>query len=155
MLKILEYRNDEAIQESGIARHTTLDVMKDVAIETKKENEGLAKLAAQTAKDSKTLKTLTLIATIYLPAIFLAVGALASLYFHTNVFKQTVFSSNLVERRPSDGHDDSDTHFVLVSDFWKYVVVIIPLMAFTLALMAFLDWIWSKTSPVTQNQSPV
>ena len=50
--------------------------MKDVAIETKKENETLTRLAAQTANDSKTLKALTLIATIYLPATFLAVRSL-------------------------------------------------------------------------------
>ena len=50
--------------------------MKDVAIETKKENETLTKLAAQTANDSKTHKALTVIATIYLPATFLAVRSL-------------------------------------------------------------------------------
>ncbi|KAI9775067.1 MAG: hypothetical protein M1839_001459 [Geoglossum umbratile] len=76
LLKILEFRNDEAIQESAIARRTTLGVMKDIAIATKRENEGVAKLALQMAKDSKALKALTLTATIYLPATFLAVGSL-------------------------------------------------------------------------------
>ena len=36
-----------------------------------------------------------------------------------------------MERRPTGGLDGSVTHFALLDDLWKYVVVSIPLRALT------------------------
>ena len=47
--------------------------MERIAFENNKENRNLSQIAAQNQKDSRTLKTLTLIATMYLPASLIAV----------------------------------------------------------------------------------
>jgi Mg2+ and Co2+ transporter CorA len=52
---------------------SNLAAMQDIAMQNHRENEILGRIAKQTQKDSTALKTLTLIATIYLPATFIAV----------------------------------------------------------------------------------
>lgn len=59
MSKILEYRNDEVVLKTNQAMQENLEVGREIA--TKGE------------KDSKTLKALTMVATMYLPASLLAV----------------------------------------------------------------------------------
>jgi hypothetical protein len=59
MSKILEYRNDEVVQKTSQSMRENLEVGREIA--TKGE------------KESKTLKALTMVATMYLPASLLAV----------------------------------------------------------------------------------
>ena len=53
--------------------HRNLIAMEAIASQTQQENQTLASIAKQTQQDSIALKTLTLIATVYLPATFVAV----------------------------------------------------------------------------------
>ncbi|KAL8896737.1 MAG: hypothetical protein Q9207_007562, partial [Kuettlingeria erythrocarpa] len=62
--KILEYRNDETMQ-------THSQALRDLAAAQKTEAENMTRLTRQTAQDSKMLKALTVIATLYLPATLL------------------------------------------------------------------------------------
>jgi len=48
--------------------------MEQFAFRSQRENETLSRIARQNLKDSMPLKTLTLIATVYLPATFVAVS---------------------------------------------------------------------------------
>lgn len=64
--KILEYRNDETMQ-------THSQALRDLASAQKTEAENMTRLTRQTAQDSKMLKALTVMATLYLPASLLAV----------------------------------------------------------------------------------
>ena len=63
---MLEYRNDKTMQEHSLA-------LRRLAADQKVESEHMAKLALQTVRDSKMLKSLTGLATLYLPASLLAV----------------------------------------------------------------------------------
>ncbi|KAI4175203.1 MAG: hypothetical protein LQ346_008105, partial [Caloplaca aetnensis] len=63
--KILEYRNDETMQ-------THSQALRDLAAAQKTEAENMTRLTRQTAQDSKMLKALTVMATLYLPATLLA-----------------------------------------------------------------------------------
>ena len=67
--KGLEFRNHERSQES-------LTVLRTLAFEIQREQASLSQLAAQAQRDSKAIKALTFIATMYLPASFIAVGYL-------------------------------------------------------------------------------
>lgn len=63
---MLEYRNDKTMQEHNVA-------LRQLAADQKAESEHTARLALQTVRDSKMLKSLTGLATLYLPASLLAV----------------------------------------------------------------------------------
>lgn len=63
---MLEYRNDKTMQERSLAS-------RQLAADQKVASEHTAKLALQTVRDSKMLKSLTGLATLYLPASLLAV----------------------------------------------------------------------------------
>jgi len=52
-----------------------LEILKRISFQSQQENKNLAKLAGQAQKDSRTLKALTLVATMYLTATFLAVNS--------------------------------------------------------------------------------
>jgi hypothetical protein len=60
-------RNDETLQEMNRA-------MQGIALGIQKENALMASLSLQNHKDTKALKSLTLIATLYLPASLTAVS---------------------------------------------------------------------------------
>lgn len=64
--KILEYRNDETMRDHSQA-------LRDISSGQKSESEIMTRLTRQTAQDSKMLKTLTVIASLYLPPTLLAV----------------------------------------------------------------------------------
>lgn len=65
--KILDFRNNEAMQNHETA-------LRQIASESHTESENMVHLAKQTARDSKLLKALTILATMYLPSSLLAVS---------------------------------------------------------------------------------
>lgn len=71
--KILEYRNDEAIRHSEEAIRSNGEALKQITSAIRTENEKFNELTTQTAQDSKTIKALTFLATLYLPASLIAV----------------------------------------------------------------------------------
>ncbi|KAH8745430.1 hypothetical protein F5882DRAFT_446440 [Hyaloscypha sp. PMI_1271] len=76
-------------------------------------------------KDSQILKALSLIATVYLPASFVAL---------IHVPPQALFSSNIIQFKTSSV---GRGHFELVPEFWLYILVTLVLAALTF-LLAFL-----------------
>ncbi|KAA8909336.1 hypothetical protein FN846DRAFT_1009265 [Sphaerosporella brunnea] len=85
-----------------------------MASDTKEESK-----AAQ--KDARSMKTLTFIAMLYLPASLVA----------------SIFSSNLIQSVQVEG---SKTRFVLTTQFWTYPVVTFSLMALTLVSVSVWHW---------------
>jgi hypothetical protein len=67
--KILQFRNDELRERNSLA-------LRQIATETRNENEIMTKHAENSVRDSKLLKALTMLATMYLPATLFAVGLL-------------------------------------------------------------------------------
>ncbi|KAK0705598.1 hypothetical protein B0H67DRAFT_594510 [Lasiosphaeris hirsuta] len=95
---------------------------------------GLNRIAAESSavveqgrKDSKTLKTLTIAATAYLPATLLA----------------TLFSSDLIRLRPND-QGEENVHFHVAGQFWLYVVVTLMLTTATLAPAVLSSEMWAR-----------
>lgn len=66
ILKILDFRNDEAIRENGTA-------LRDLAAGASSENQFIVTIAEKTRKDSKVMRVATIIAIFYLPASLVAV----------------------------------------------------------------------------------
>jgi hypothetical protein len=71
--KILEFRNSQILCAINQATAKNMDTLRDIAIDVGKENKSMSAMAAQTQKDSKSLKALTTVATIFLPPTLLAV----------------------------------------------------------------------------------
>lgn len=94
------------------------------------QNTLLTDIARHGEKDSKTLKALTLVATLYLPASLVA----------------TIFSSELIQSQP-DGSVPGGTHFVVASQFWIFVVSSSILMAVTYVSMRWLERHLMRTRP--------
>ncbi|KAK6339655.1 hypothetical protein TWF718_009050 [Orbilia javanica] len=78
----------------------------------------MGRIAQQGRDDSTTLKLLSMIATIYLPASLVA----------------TIFSSNLIELKTDDNGGDK---FHVVSQFWLYILVAVALTVLTFICGAF------------------
>jgi hypothetical protein len=63
----------------------------------------------------------------------------------------------------SDGSNlaQDAAYFALASDFWKYIVGVIPLTVCTLGITLWLEWKWvrkaarRKSSPTSTGKSPV
>ena len=72
--KILECRSEELLQDTNEAMKQSLDSLRSIAWQSQQESKILASLAIQGRKDSQTLKALTTIATMYLPASLVAVS---------------------------------------------------------------------------------
>ncbi|KAK2865047.1 hypothetical protein FQN49_003963 [Arthroderma sp. PD_2] len=70
--RILSTRHDEILLNTNVTMQGNLKVMERISSESQHENRTLSQIAAQTYKDSKTLKALTMIATTYLPASLVA-----------------------------------------------------------------------------------
>jgi Mg2+ and Co2+ transporter CorA len=51
----------------------SLEILKHISLQGREENAKLTKVSTQSYKDSRMLKALTIVATMYLPATFLAV----------------------------------------------------------------------------------
>ena len=59
---------------------------------------------------------------------------------------QGVFSSNLVDVDPNSNH------FVVSSEFWKFVVIMIPMIVVTLGLVIVLQAVWTRKHQVELNE---
>ena len=70
---ILNFRNDESVKDAQPAIQASLSTLQTIATQNLRENETLSRVAQQGQLDSKFLKVLTAIATIYLPASLIAV----------------------------------------------------------------------------------
>lgn len=60
----------------------SLDLLKHIGYETREENRNLSTIAGQNQKDSKAIKVLTIIATMYLPASLIAVSGYVECVIH-------------------------------------------------------------------------
>lgn len=78
--RIIDFRNDESIRETHSAIQASLGTLQNIAAQSLQKNEILSRVAQQGRYDSKILKVLTVIATIYLPATLTAV-CLSALIF--------------------------------------------------------------------------
>ncbi|KAJ6258750.1 hypothetical protein Dda_6803 [Drechslerella dactyloides] len=114
---ILEHRNLQLVCEATESSQRTLQAMKRLAYEQEIENK-----IGQ--KNAVTGKALTMMATLYLPVSLIA----------------SVFSSNLVGTQDDGGGNFSDSYFVIAPDFWKFVVVVIPLTVATFILVFSMEW---------------
>ena len=74
LLKILGYRNDETVHRHGELVHHDNEALQRLTLSARSEAEGTRTLLEGSVKDSRTLKSLTFIATIYLPANLVAVS---------------------------------------------------------------------------------
>ena len=63
------------LQNASQATQDSLSILHMVVSNIEHENTAMVNVARQTQKDSVTLKTLTRVATVYLPATLLAVSA--------------------------------------------------------------------------------
>ncbi|PMD49798.1 uncharacterized protein K444DRAFT_670634 [Hyaloscypha bicolor E] len=118
--KILELRQVEKSHKTSQSIEKNIVALEHISTRSNETSQTLAKLARENNKGSLTLKTLTLIATIYLPATLSA----------------TIFSSDAVQTTSDAGSDLKNSHFVLAPDFWVFMVVT---LGFTLlTLLAFL-----------------
>ena len=87
----------------------------------------LTLLSEQREKDSKAMKAVTSVATLYLPATLVA----------------TVFSSSLVQLLP-DAPRRGSTHFVAGPQPWLPMVLIISLTAVTLITIRILERVYNN-----------
>lgn len=74
--QILNYRNEDMLVKSNDALRRSSDAMREIALAAKAENERMSTLLGKSQRDSHTVKVLTYIALIYLPASLVAVSGL-------------------------------------------------------------------------------
>ena len=72
----MNFRNEALLQNASETMNQSLEALRGITYQTQKENNTLSRVALQTQKDSKALKALTTIATVYLPASLIAVSCL-------------------------------------------------------------------------------
>ncbi|KAL8719810.1 MAG: hypothetical protein Q9181_008016, partial [Wetmoreana brouardii] len=72
LFKILEFRNSENIGRNAAALHKDVGLLRDVAFQSKEEGKAITKLAQQNRSDTRSLKALSILGTLYLPATFMA-----------------------------------------------------------------------------------
>ena len=84
---MLEFRNDESMQEHNVS-------LRQLSADQKAESEHMARLTSQTVRDSKLLKSLTALATLYLPASLLAVSQ-SILSCRSDFFKYSLVSDDI------------------------------------------------------------
>ncbi|KAM0331637.1 hypothetical protein ACHAQA_003316 [Verticillium albo-atrum] len=124
--------------EASIVMRDKLIVMERLSLEDSETNKLLADIATEAHKDSVALKSLTLIATIYLPASLCA----------------TIFSSNLVENLTAQD-SSAPAHFVVATDFWIFAVLALGLTIFTMVLfhaMQRILWRSHSRKPLLQSE---
>ncbi|EWC46539.1 hypothetical protein DRE_04262 [Drechslerella stenobrocha 248] len=122
---ILAHRNAKLVLEATEASRRTLEAMEKLANGQEQENK-ISQGHAITGK------ALTLMATLYLPISLIA----------------SIFSSNLIETQ-TDSDDDSSvagSYFVIAPDFWKFIVVVIPLTLATFALVRSMEYIMNRSA---------
>jgi Mg2+ and Co2+ transporter CorA len=102
------FRNNEVLCHTSQAMQQTLAVLERQSVQ-------LTEIGKQGEQDSKALKSLTMVATLYLPASLVA----------------TVFSSNLITLQPVTTPLVS-SHMVVAAQFWVFIVAVMVLMIITL-----------------------
>lgn len=80
-MDIIRFRSDEFLQQTNHGIQASLQTLQNIASQIHQENAQIARLSQQSQdlslqgrKDSKTLKSLTHIATFYFPATLMAVN---------------------------------------------------------------------------------
>ena len=73
LLHILQSRNNESIHEQSRALKSDIQALKGIANDTRLQSESIAGFTRQAGRDSQSIKALTIVATMYLPASLLAV----------------------------------------------------------------------------------
>jgi cell division protein FtsW (lipid II flippase) len=123
LLKIVEFRNGEILYSTNGAMHHSLTLLT-------RQNVTLTEVSQQGERDSKALRALSIVATLYMPASLVA----------------TVFSSSLVESQTLSSQQ-TQTHFVIASQFWIFIVVTLALMIITLCGTRWLEkaLIWKSS----------
>lgn len=111
LLDLIERSKETASLLSNILDYRTSKSTLSIA----QQGELEGKLAQ---KDSINIKALTVVATLYLPASLLA----------------GIFSSNLVQAHPAN-YNDGPTRFVVARDFWKFIVVLVPMVIGTFTVV--------------------
>lgn len=76
--QILNFRNEDLLVKSNEALHKSSDAIREIALAAKAENELISALIGKSQRDSHTVKVLTYIALIYLPASLVAVSPVNS-----------------------------------------------------------------------------
>jgi len=122
---ILKYRSDELIEKSNDALQNSVAVLGRIANDTKRESEHMGRLSEQTNKDSRSMRVLTSVASLYLPATFVA----------------TLFSSNLIQMK-GGASTDGATRLVLSKETWIYALVTVVLTIMTVVLTLSLERQW-------------
>lgn len=109
---------------TSLATNSTLSLCRNLLSQTHEESAVLSNVARQGREDSKILKALTLISTLYLPASLVA----------------TVFGSGGLMQWSEVG-GGGKWHVVVAGGFWIYVVVTMGLMGVT---MGVARWLWRR-----------
>ncbi|KAA8903439.1 hypothetical protein FN846DRAFT_908089 [Sphaerosporella brunnea] len=105
-LKIMDFRNDELLQENT-------DSMRVLAGETVSENKAMVTIANKSAADSRTVTIATVIALIYVPVSLVT----------------SFFSTSLVKYGPERGGASA---VEIRKEIWVFIVVAVVLMVFTM-----------------------
>ncbi|KAI1089439.1 hypothetical protein F5B19DRAFT_374294 [Rostrohypoxylon terebratum] len=119
---ILKYRNATGVAANTEASHHALMAMQKIANEAE-----MGRRVDQ--KNGTTIKALTFIATMYLPASLLA----------------GVFNSNLIVAK-STGPNTDQTYYAVATEFWKFIVISIGLILITFLVAILLEKVWSRQS---------
>lgn len=113
--RILDYRSSKEMEKTNANMYHTLGKLDSQA-------KILILLSEQRDKDSKAMKALTSVATLYLPASLVA----------------TIFSSNLVQLLPKTP-PQKPSHFVAAPQTWLPIIATLSLMAVTLLCTRLLE----------------
>lgn len=142
LFHILEYRNDESIHKTSQALTGNVAVLGRIANDTKRENERMARISEQSSKDSRAMRVLTFVATLYLPATFMAVSSEICVIFLADMLSQTLFSSNLISLE-SPGSQTEKKHLVLTKATWVCALATILLMIITVIATFWFERKWT------------
>lgn len=126
--RILEFRHDERVDEVTSAMHRTNTKSSETLTRLSDETEALTDLSKTREKDSKMVKALTAIGTVYLPATLVA----------------TIFSSNLVQLLPADAANQP-VRFAPAPQSWIPIMMAVLLMVFTYGGVKLFEWVFIST----------
>ncbi|KAL8673354.1 MAG: hypothetical protein Q9168_002233 [Polycauliona sp. 1 TL-2023] len=128
--QIRDFYHTEEFGRSSRALEASMVALQGIATATHDENADMLRLARHNRRDTMSLRTLTRITIIYLPASLIA----------------TIFSSNLVEFQPT-GVVHQPSRLVVRNQFWIYVLATIGCTILTLIVPATLERRRSRNFP--------
>ncbi|KAF2826430.1 hypothetical protein CC86DRAFT_370430 [Ophiobolus disseminans] len=120
--QITSYRAMKDLQSTTSALEASLYLLRGIATTSQTQSQSMLTIAQSGNRDSLRIKTLTHIATIYLPPTLIA----------------TIFSSNLVSSKDDTGD------LVVSKQFWIFVVVTAGFVAITLGGLLILERRWKR-----------